>query len=120
MAKLAKKNENANLMAAVSYFLGIITGLIVYLMEKNDKYVRFHAMQSILLTVALFIVSIVLGILSMVFAIATLGVGIFLLGIIYLLFWLACFLLWLFLMWKAYSGEKYKLPVIGDMAEKNA
>ena len=111
---------NANLMAAVSYVLFIVTGVIIYLMEKEDKYVRFHAMQSILLTVVLVVVNVVLNIAGMMFGFLTLGFGVVLFKIIWALYGLAVFLLWLFMMWKAYSGEKYKLPYIGDMAEKNA
>ncbi|MFH0974056.1 MAG: DUF4870 domain-containing protein [Candidatus Micrarchaeota archaeon] len=124
MAKARKKKSeyksNANLTAAVSYVLFIVTGIIIYLMEKRNGYVRFHAMQSILLTVVLVVINVVLNIAGMMFGFLTLGFGVVLFKIIWALFGLAVFLLWLFLMWKAYSGEKYKLPLVGRMAEKNA
>ena len=116
----AKKGENANLMAAVAYFLMPITSIIIYLMEKDNKYVRFHAFQSLLFGVILFVASWILRFVFAMLAIATLGMVVFLAAPIMMLFWLACVVLWIFMMWKAYSGEKYKLPIIGDMAEKNA
>lgn len=119
MAKEASKS-NANVMAAAAYFLGIITGIIVYLMEKDNKYVRFHAMQSILLTVVVFVINIVLGMLFMGMAFAGGGAGANVFMMIFWVWYLVIFLLWLFMMWKAYSGEKFKLPILGDLAEKNA
>src|SRR5690625_57295 len=95
-----------NLAAALSYFFGILTGLIFFMMEKENEYVRFHAMQSILLTGAIFIISIVLSFIP-IFG-----------WLISLLMSPVLFILWLFLMYKAYRGNYFKLPVIGDMAEQ--
>ena len=93
--------------AALAYLLGLITGLYFYLTSK-DKFVRFHAMQSIIF--------------SIVAAIVSYLVGMFLFTLYFLipLINLAFLALWLFLMYKAYKGEKFKLPVIGDFAEKEA
>jgi uncharacterized membrane protein len=52
--------------------------------------------------------------------IATLGMGFAFGGMIMMLFWLVFLVIWLYMMWKAYSGEKIVLPVIGEIAEKNA
>ncbi len=108
----------------VSYLFGWITGLIMYLIEKENKYVRFHAMQSILLSVAttvIFIgIMIILGILTQI---PGLGLVVALLAIpINGLLGLGFFALWIFMMYKGFSGydtgEKFKLPIIGDQAEK--
>ncbi len=96
-----------NVAGALAYLLVFITGILFLLIEKNNKFVRFHAMQSTILFVALFVLQVILGITI---------IGIVLLPIV----GLAGLILWLFLMFKAYSGEKYKLPIIGDMAEKNS
>ena len=95
-----------NLAAALSYVLGAITGVLFYLISK-DKFVRFHAIQSIITSLALWAVSLVLGILPGLSALSP-------------LISLASFALFIFLIVKAYRGEKFKLPVAGDLAEKNA
>lgn len=95
---------NANLAAALSYVLGWITGLIFFVIEKESKYVKFHAMQSILFSVAW-------TILSMLLVVTVIGP--LFLGIVGLIIWVICII-------KAYSGEMFKLPAIGDMAEKIA
>lgn len=94
----------ANVAAMLSYLLGFITGLIFYLVEKENKFVRFHAMQSIIVFAALFVVGFIIAFIP--------GVN--------LIFWAAETILWIILMVKAYQGEKLKLPIAGDIAEKNA
>jgi len=98
-----------NVEAALSYFLGFLTGILFFVLEKNSKFVKFHAMQSIAVFIALLVVNMVLGII-----LAITIVGLMLLPLIYLIE----VILWIFLMYKAYKGEKYKLPVVGDFAEK--
>lgn len=109
-----------NVAALLSYVLGLITGIIFIVIEKDDKYVRFHAMQSIAFNVAIIVVeialSIVLGILG---ALPGLGLAMIMLGAaVSGLLSLGIFVLWIILMLKAYQGEKFKLPIIGDYAEK--
>ncbi|HSB47708.1 MAG TPA: hypothetical protein VLD37_06880 [Candidatus Bilamarchaeum sp.] len=92
------------------------------LFRKNDAYAKFHAMQSILLTVALVVLSVLIGIGARVLdALPFLGwiAGLVLFALAALLN-LAVFLLWLYLMWKAYAGEKWMLPLIGAEADKMA
>ena len=97
-----------NLAGLLSYIFGFITGLIFYLIEKKNKFVRFHAMQSIVLSGALFIIQIVLAFVPVIgWAIGSLVS-------------LAAFVVWIILMIKAYQGEYFKLPIIGDIAEKNS
>jgi uncharacterized membrane protein len=98
--------SNQNMMGALAYLLGFITGIVLLVVEKQNKFVRFHAMQS----------TITFGVL---FA------GGFVLGFIPVIGWMVGlvlapveFILWLILMYKAYSGEMYKLPYVGEMAEK--
>ena len=97
-----------NVAALLSYLLGWITGLIFYLIEKDNKYVRFHAFQSIVVFGALSVLSIVLMVIPVI------GWGLIpIISIVELI-------LWIILMIKGYQGEKFKLPIAGDMAEKNA
>jgi uncharacterized membrane protein len=97
-----------NLAALLSYVLGFVTGLIFYFVEKENKYVRFHAMQSIIVFLALFVAQIILGMIPI------LG------WVLSFFIWLGGFILWIVLMIKAYQGEYFKLPIAGDIAEKNS
>ncbi len=103
-----------NIEGALCYVLGIITGVLFLILEKESSYVKFHAWQSILFGVAVIVINIILSILAFIPY-----VGI-LVGILSMVFSLLVLVLWLFLIWKAYSGEKYKLPIIGDYAEQYA
>ena len=95
-----------NIAGLLCYVLGWITGIIFLILEKENQFVRFHAMQSIIVFGALTVVSIILNFIPVIGSI--LG---FLIGIL-------GFILWIILMLKAYKGEKYKLPWAGDFAEK--
>lgn len=109
----------SNVAGLLCYILGFITGIIFLVIEpyKNDKFVRFHAFQSIFFSVAMIIVSWILGaILFSMFSIGMWGM----ISMVYLLFRLAIFALWIFLMYKAYNNEQFKLPFIGDLAAKQA
>lgn len=104
--KQTQSGLEENLAGALCYIAWFITGIIFLLIEKENRFVRFHALQSIITSVGIFAISIVLSfipvigwILSLLIAPVTFG-------------------LWLFLMWKAYKGETFKLPFVGDMAEK--
>ncbi|MFC7213119.1 DUF4870 domain-containing protein [Saliphagus sp. GCM10025334] len=112
-----------NVLGALSYVFGIVSGLLVYLLEDENEFARFHAAQSIALCVGVIAlyagltivgvtVSIVLG---DVFLIGWLvGAG---LSIVSLFVWFALFLVWLYLVVTAFQGKKTRLPVLGDLAE---
>lgn len=97
-----------NVAGALAYFLGFITGIFFLLTEKG-RFVRFHAMQSTILSGGLVILSLVLGIIPIVnvvwFALSPFVT-------------VAAFVLWLYLMYQAYQGKMYKLPWIGDISEQ--
>lgn len=103
----------ANLAALLAYVLGIITGIIFYLVEKENKFVRFHAMQSIVTFGGLFLIN-----LANTFVLVFLPWAVR--GIISSLIGLLSLVLWIILMIKAYQGEMFKLPIAGDIAEKNS
>ena len=94
-----------NVAAGLCYVLGWVTGLIFFLIEKEDQDIRFHAMQSIIVFAGLSIVNMVLA------ATIFLAVLIPIVGIV-------MFVLWLLLVIKGFQGEKFKLPIAGDLAEK--
>jgi uncharacterized membrane protein len=111
-----------NVAGALAYLVGIITGIIFVVIEPYNKirFVRFHAFQSIFFSVACIVISIVLGIVSGVM-LSVGGWGMWsVLSWLFLLVRLAMFLVWLLLMYKAYNNEEYKLPIIGDLAAKQA
>ncbi|MEM5870126.1 MAG: DUF4870 domain-containing protein [Candidatus Aenigmatarchaeota archaeon] len=96
-----------NLEALLAYLLGWITGIIFYLLEKDSKFVKFHALQSTIVFIGLSVVAIALGIIPFI--------GFFFSGIVTLV----AVVVWIVCMIKAYQGEWFKLPVAGEIAEKN-
>ena len=107
MAKTSTGLEE-NIAGLLCYVLGWISGLVFFLIEKENKFVRFHALQSIIVFGALSLASFILGWIPII--------GGFIKWIILVL----ALILWIVLMVKAYKGEKYKLPWAGNLAEKNA
>ena len=107
-----------NVAGALCYLLGLITGVLFLVLApyNQSKFVRFHAFQAIFFHVAMIAFWIVFTIISvaMPFALHML------LTLLSLVIWLGGVALWLFLMYKAYNNEKFKLPVIGDLAEKQS
>ena len=104
----------ANVAGLLCYSLGWITGIVFFLIEKDNKFIRFHAMQSIILFGGLTVFNIVL---SMILSILGIYYGFY---FIIQLIWLAAVALWIVLMVKAYQGETFKLPVAGDIAEQQS
>ena len=96
----------ANVAGLLCYVLGWITGLVFILLEKENKFVRFHAMQSIIVFGAITVASNILS--RITFIGGFLGVLLSILALV----------LWIILMIKAYQGDKCKLPWAGELAEK--
>jgi len=96
---------DANLAAALSYLIGFVTGIIFLLVEKENRFVRFHAMQSTLLFAGIVAIDILLQIVPLLGAVLVFTVVIPVSAI-----------LWLVLMYKAYQGEEFQLPIVGPMA----
>lgn len=103
-------NTNEKMMGALAYLMLFVSGIFLLLIERKNQYIRFHAMQSILVFGGIFLLQIVLGIVPIL--------GWLIALILSPLIFLTAFLLWLVLMFKAYSGEKYHLPFFGDLADK--
>lgn len=106
MATKQTTAQNQNLMGAVAYLLGFITGIVLLIVEKENKFVRFHAMQSTIVFGGLFVISFVLGLVPVLGALVD------------SLLWIVGLILWIVLMYKAYQGELYKLPYIGKIADE--
>lgn len=95
-----------NLEALLCYAIGWVSGLVFLLLEKESQFVRFHALQSLVTFLGVTIFG------ALVSVIPILGV------LIAVLLWPLSVVLWIVLMVKAYQGEKFKLPKIGDFVEK--
>jgi uncharacterized membrane protein len=116
---VAMSGLTPNVAGALAYILGFITGIIFLVLEpyKNDRFVRFHAMQSIFYSVACIVFSIAWGIFwGMAFAVSSSLWA--LLVPVRMLIHLALFLYWLYLMYQAYNNREYRIPFIGDLAAK--
>lgn len=111
-----------NVAGMLCYLFGWITGVIFLLLDpyKNDKFVRFHAFQSIFFNVAIIVIWIGSFILSAILGVITKGLAFVIMGPLMMLIWLGVLVLVIFLMIKAYNNQKFKLPFIGDLAEKQA
>ncbi len=113
-----------NVAGLLCYLLGFISGILFLVLEpyNKNKFVRFHAFQSIFVSVAWFGVWIVLAIFgSMVRLVLVLGYWVYaILGLVHMLVGLAFFILWILLMIKAYQGQKFMLPILGPLADKQA
>jgi uncharacterized membrane protein len=104
-----------NVAAFLAYLFGWISGLVFFLIEKDDKFVRFAAAQSIVLNVAGIVFGWVFSIVIGIVAAATFGFGT-LLGLLIPVFWIGYLVVWIMLMVKAYQGTEWELPIIGKIA----
>jgi uncharacterized membrane protein len=119
---------DANIAALLAYVLGFLGGLIFFFMEKSSRFVKFHAMQSILFQVLIavfvifaIIVSVIIGVLGAAMnggIIVTIIGGLF--TLVCVVVSLALFIGFVMLLIKAFQGQTFKLPIIGNMAEKFA
>jgi uncharacterized membrane protein len=107
-----------NVASALCYALGLITGILFLVLApyNQNRLIRFHAFQSIFLNAAWIVFWIVETMIAIVMPWYVMTV----LSLIGLLVALGFLALWLVLMFKAYNNEKLKLPIIGDLAEKQA
>ena len=96
-----------NLAAALAYALGWISGGALLLMEPGNKFVRFHALQSVL----------VFGGLSLAWLVA-LSIPIVGWAVAFLVIPVLSVVIWPLLMFKAYHGERFKLPLVGEIADQ--
>ena len=91
-----------NVAGLLCYLLGFITGIIFLIVEKESRFVKFHAKQSTITFLGIFVILILFGWVPL----------------IGLLIWVFSLILWLLLMVKALQGKRYLLPIVGKMAEE--
>ncbi len=100
----------SNVAGLLCYVAGLITGVIFLILEpyNHDPFVRFHAFQSIFYSLVILVLSVILGWIPFI------GWG------LYMLLWPAAFVVWVVLIIQAAQNKKWKLPIIGDLAEKQS
>src|SRR4029453_9224462 len=108
---------DANIAGALSYFFGLLSGAVFFAIETDSRFVKFHAMQSMLASVAAIVIWIVYMVLASILVyIPVLG------WLVMLLLWAGLALgmlgVWVYSIFKAFQGERFKLPYIGEVAEK--
>jgi uncharacterized membrane protein len=106
-----------NIAAALSYALTVVTGILMFVVEKENKYVRFHALQSILFG----------AIWMILWTLASIGstrlwaihiLGLIITDVIFFGVVLGGFVVWLFLLYKAYKGIRFELPFLGKIVQR--
>lgn len=117
-AAVARSGLSANVAGALCYLAGFVTGILFLVLEpyRRDPFVRFHAFQSIFFNVAWILLYIALGFVESLLPWSLWHLVSMLSTLLSLA--LLCIALWL--MYRAYHNERFKLPVIGDLAEKQA
>lgn len=102
---MAKSNDS-NIFGALCYLpiIGIVVSIVFFVIKNENKFVRYHALQGILLAIGLWLIGVVLAITI---------IGIILMPIL----WLLSILAWLFSMYKAYNGEMHELPIVGKIVK---
>jgi uncharacterized membrane protein len=108
-----------NVACLLAYLFSWLSGLIILLVEKQNKFVKFNAAQSLFLGIAVFVVWLVLGIIEG--ALLFVSFALFsLFSVLITLIWIAYLVLVIFLIYKSFKGDKVKLPLIGNIAENLA
>ena len=99
-AETSSTGIDPSVAAMLTYIAGWLTGVFFLVIEKKSRFVRFHAWQSVLTFLPIFVALWVLP--------------------LWFLFWPVSVALWIVLMYKAFHGERFKLPVVGDIADRRA
>ncbi len=95
-----------NIEAVLAYALTFLSGFAFLIIEKDNKFVRFHAMQSFITFIMLIMLSWIIGIVPILGSLVS---------------WIisrATIILWIVLMYNAFRGKYFKVPVIGEIVEK--
>lgn len=128
MSQRSGTGLDENVGGALSYLLGFITGIIMYFVEPENEFVRFHAAQSIALSAVLIVVSIVLSVISTLItslffvnspgSFALFSILSLIVGLVYLVFAVGSFALWIYMMVRAYQGQSPRIPIAASIADR--
>jgi uncharacterized membrane protein len=111
-----------NVAGALTYLVGAITGILFLVIDpfKSDRFVRFHAFQSIFFNLVWIAFWIVWTIIGLVLSAVSHGLFFIIQLPINLIVFVGGFALWIYLMYTAYQGKMFQLPIIGPMAANQA
>jgi uncharacterized membrane protein len=99
---------DANIAAMLAYF--VLPAIIFLVMKETSRFVRYHSMQAVILWLGSILLFVVLQVFWMIPFIGLLVIP------ISMLLWLGLFIVWVICMIKAFQGDEFKLPIIGDLA----
>lgn len=118
----ANSGLNSNAAAALAYLAGLITGIIFLVLEpyKNERFVRFHAFQSIFFNVAWIVFWIAWSVIGFILTAVSKGLFAVILLPVNMIILLGGLCIWIYLMYSAYQGKSFKLPIVGALAAKQA
>ena len=105
--KRSSTGLDENVAGFLCYLFGFVTGILFLMVEKKSSFVKFHAKQSTITFLGLFVITLLIGWIPII-------------GLLVYLIWVLSLILWLFLMIKALRGERYLLPIVGKMAEEKS
>jgi len=108
-----------NIASLLCYICMPISSIVFMLMEKENKDVQFHAWQGTIFGVGYIVVIVAIEILAALLGAMVSFLGV-VLGLLIPIIGLVAFVLWIICLVKAYQGERWKIPYIGDIAEKKA
>ncbi len=94
-----------NVAGFLCYLMVFVTGIVFLVVEKKSSFVKFHAMQSTITFLGLFVIMGIIGLIPII-------------NLLIVPLWILSLIVWLILMIKALQGEWYRLPVVGKMAEE--
>src|SRR5690242_19772802 len=106
-----------NVAGALAYLLGPLTGIFFLVTEKENRFVRFHAAQSITVGVGLIILAIALSVLEALLSVVPI-LGLLIGLLLSIVLGLGSFVLWLVLMYRAYQGREWEVPIAGVQARR--
>lgn len=111
-AAAAANTDDQKMKGALAYVLGLVTGVIVLLIAGDDKFLKFHAWQSI---VGSIVIGIVYVIISMIVSLVTFGIGALCMAPLGLLVWLYL----LYGAYMVYTGKDFRIPYIADFVQNS-
>jgi uncharacterized membrane protein len=106
-----------NVAAALAYAAGWVTGLLFLVIERRSGYVRFHAAQSVVGLGALWLLGVLIYGLALGSLVGSFAAFVFLTWVARAV-WAGWVVLWMICLFKAYTGERWKMPLAGDAAER--
>jgi uncharacterized membrane protein len=126
MAGEEQASDDGRLFGAAAYIFGIVIALLIYLVKKEDRYVRYHALQAIFFDLALTVITfpIMIAAFTGFFFSGIIGTGagffagFWIIWLFVMAFALLSMLIRLVLAYKAFRGTRFRLPFIGAQAEK--